>query len=437
MELTITLAVETGIAILLCLAVFWRKPEYGLFLYGTVLGFPDLAIPLGTAINLRLDDALIVFFLLRSLLWSPASLTPGQKSIFKWQMFLAATCCFSALVGFARGTPPAPYETIKMIGCIAILIALPRLLQSKRRLRFLVAGLMCGGVALLIQIWQRLGSNPADFLGSFQELKNAAAFTTWNPNTIGQACMLLAFAAGLGSMVYRRSAMNSVVWFCLATTFTLIPTLVFSRGAGLSIATGYVLFLLLTRRWKLALCFLLIGLSIFVYLRNADTELVDSATRVDITTGEGFSHRFDRWDMAVQAIRSNPALGHGFGQEWIYLSGVGSEGRAHNAYMTVCIELGFGGLALLLMATCRFLSSGVSLYREAETRAYGALLMALIATVCMDSLASSTLYWEKLPTIALSIGIALIGICQRACAPEVPRKASAPAYQVFPQHLRI
>jgi len=437
MDFTFTFAFEIGIAIALILVVFWGKPEYGLFVYGAVLGFPDTALPFGTAINLRLDDALIVFFLLRSFLWSPASLTSGQKSIFKWQMFLAVACAFSALVGFASGTPPAAYETIKMIGCVGILIALPRLLQTKRRFRFLVAGLMCAGVALMVQIGQRLGSGPANFLGSFQELKNAAAFSTWNPNTIGQASMLLAFAAGLGWIVFRKSRVYSGIWLGFATIFSLIPTMVFARGAGFSIAVGYVLFLLLTRHWKFALLFLLIGLSIFAYLRKVDTELVDSATRINITTGEGFSHRFDRWDMAMEAIRSDPILGHGFGQEWIYLSGVGSEGRAHNAYMTVCIELGLGGLAILLFAIYRFVSRGMALCRDSEFHACGALLIAMIATVCIDSLASSTLYWEKLPTVALSIGIALIGICEREHMPAAAQDTPAASYVGLPQHSRI
>ena len=374
MNFTFTFAFEVGIAIALLLVVFWGKPEYGLFAYGAALGLPDLAVTLGTAINLRLDDALIVFFLLRSFLWSLAPLTPAQRSIVKWQMFLAAACSFSALVGFASGAPPAAYETIKMIGCVAILIALPRLLLTRRRFRFLVAGLMCGGIALVVQIAQRLRSGPATFLGSFQELKNAAAFSTWNPNTIGQASMLLAFAAGLGWIVFRKSRIYSAIWLGFATVFSLIPTLVFA---------------------------------------------------------------FDRWNTAVEAIRNGPFLGRGFGQEWIYLSGVGSEGRAHNAYMTVCIELGFGGLALLLFATYQFISNGMALFKDPEFHACGALLIAMIATVCMDSLASSTLYWEKLPTIALSIGIALIGICERNRASADQQDTPAAAYEALPQHSSV
>jgi O-antigen ligase len=437
MDISFILSLEIGIAILVLLAVFWAKPEYGLFFYGLVLGFPDIAFPLGTLINLRLDDGLIVFFLLRSLLWSPACLTRGQRSIFQWQACLAAASTLSALVGFARHTPPAGYETIKMIGCVAILIALPRLLLSERRIRYLAAGLMCAGIALMFQIGQRLGSNPVNFLGGFQQLKSAASFSTWNPNTIGQASTLLVFAAGIGWITFRRSRINSALWFCFATSFSLIPALVFSRGASLSIATGYVFFLCLARRWRLALIFLVMGGSIFGYVRARGSELVDSATQVDITTGEGFSHRFDRWDMAIEAIKSAPYLGHGFGQEWTYLSDIGSEGRAHNAYMTVWIELGFGGLALLLAGIYQFASRAASLYRDSESQMQGALLLAWSVTVCLDSLGSVTLYWEKLPTIGLAIGIALIGICERDRGWAAVQNTFAVQYEALPEHSSI
>jgi len=110
MYISSILSIEIGIAILLLLAVFWVKPEYGLFLCGLALGFPDIAFPFGTAINLRLDDGLIVFFLFRSFSWSPASLTSGQRSIFKWQASLAAACGLSALVGLARGARAKGYR---------------------------------------------------------------------------------------------------------------------------------------------------------------------------------------------------------------------------------------------------------------------------------------------------------------------------------------
>ena len=69
----------------------------------------------------------------------------------------------------------------------------------------------------MIQIVQRLGGSSANVLANFQEYKNAATFTTWNPNTIGQASMLLVFAAGLGGIVFPKSRAGKLFWSCLAS----------------------------------------------------------------------------------------------------------------------------------------------------------------------------------------------------------------------------
>jgi O-antigen ligase len=216
----------------------------------------------------------------------------------------------------------------------------------------------------------------------------------------------------------------------------MIPVLVFARGTGLSIATGYILFLCLTRRWKLALLFLAIGLSALGYFHSIDSELVDGATHVDLTTGEGFSHRFDRWSMAIEAIRTEPVLGYGFGREWTLLSEMGSEGRAHNAYMSVWIEVGVGGLALLLAILFSYCSAAWKLYRQPAFQAVGALLLALLLAMSVDSIALPTLYWEKLPTIALSIGVALVGVCERNRIAPAPKLESAANFEGLTQQLQ-
>jgi O-antigen ligase len=437
MDLSFTVGIEIGIAVLFAIALVWMKPECGLFFYGLALGFPDIAVPLGTAINVRVDDALLLLFLLRSFLWVPAPVAAGQRKILRLQGLLIAVCAVSAAAGFARDYPPALYETAKMIGCAAIVAVLPRLLQSERRLRFLIVGLMCGGVALVVQVILHLAGSSANIFANFQELKTAATFTTWNPNTIGQAAMLLTFAAGLGGIVFPQSWLNRSVWFLYATGFSLIPVLVFARGTALSIATGYILFLCLMRRWKPALVFLAVGLSVLGYFHSVDSELVEGATRVDLATGEGFSHRFDRWGMAMDAIRDEPVLGYGFGREWTLLSELGSEGRAHNAYMSVWIEVGLGGLALLLAILFQYGLAALKLYRQAEFQAVGALLLAILVAMCVDSIALPTLYWEKLPTIALSMGVALIGVCERDHLSPIPELESVAAHEALPQQVHV
>jgi O-antigen ligase len=140
--------------------------------------------------------------------------------------------------------------------------------------------------------------------------------------------------------------------------------------------------------------------------------------------------------MAIDAIRAEPVLGYGFGREWTLLSEMGSEGRAHNAYMSVWIEVGVGGLALLLAILSAYCSAALKLYRQPEFQAVGALLLALLIAMCVDSIALPTLYWEKLPTIALSIGVALVGVCERNQLSPEPQTESATNYEGLSQQLQ-
>jgi O-antigen ligase len=434
MQLTPTLWFEIGVAILLGVGFLWTKPEYGLFLYAFALGFPDIAFPLGTAINIRVDDVLLLAFLARTFLWVPAPPSPRQRKILTWEALFLAACVLSIVVETARGSSPAAYETAKMAGCAVILFVLPRLVQSEKRLRFLLAGLMCAGFALVIQIILRLGTRSLSAFANFQELKSAATFSTWNPNTIGQAAMLLAFSAGVGGILFPKRRTDRILWFCLAMGFALMPAFMFVRGTTLSIAAGFILFLCMVRRWKWALLFAATGLSVLLYLYSLDRQLVQGATQVSVTTGEGFSHRFERWDMALQAVRTDPWTGQGFGQELTYLSLLESEGRAHDAYLTVWLELGLGGLLLFGAAIFQFARTGLSLYGNPRFQMQGALILALTVALGVDSLALPTLYWEKLPTIALSIAIVVVGLCERNDLEIAELEVRALVREPFAQH---
>ena len=425
---------EFSVAALIGLGILWTKAEYGLFLYAFALGFPDVALPFGTTINIRLDDVLILLFLARTMLWAPAPPSQRQRCIFTWQALFLAACFLSIVVKTAQGAPPGAYETAKMAGCAVIVLVLPRLVQSERRLRFFLAGLMCAGVALAIQVFMHLGTSSSNDFANFQEFKSAATFSTWNPNTIGQAAVLLVFAAGLGGIVFSKTSTNRILWPCLAMGFALVPALVFVRGTSLSIAAGFILFLCMVRRWKWALLFAAACLAAILYLHSMDRRLVEGATTVNLTTGEGFSHRFDRWDMALQAIRTEPFLGHGFGQELPYLTLIGSEGRAHDAYLTVWLELGLGGLLLFLAAIFQFVRAGLFLYENPRFQFQGALILALTFALGLDSFGLPTLYWEKLPTIALSLALAVVGLCERNDPEVAVNEVGALACEPFAQH---
>jgi len=429
MHFSAILSFEIGTAILIGIAAWWAKPEYGLFLYAFALGFPDFAFPLGNTINVRLDDALLVPFLARAMLWSPAPLSRTQRRILTWQSVFLAVCVFSIVLESAQGNPPEAYDAARTAGCAVIVFVLTRVVQSEKRLRFLVAGLVCAGISLAIQVRQHLDANSARAFANFQQFKGAATFTTWNPNTIGQAAILLVFAAGLGWITHSGTRASRIFWPSVAMGFALVPALVFVRGSTLSIAAGFILFFCLLRRWKSALVFAAVCLCAVLYLNSQHRQLLEGAATMDVVTGEGFSDRFNRWDMAVQAIQAKPLTGQGFGQEFAYLTQIGSEGVAHNDYLTVWLELGLGGLLLFVVTIFQFARSGWLLYGIPRFQEQGALIIAMTFTLCLDSLGLPTLYWEKLPTIALSLAAALVGLCEKNDLETVFDKVRAPARQ--------
>ncbi len=433
MYLSPILWLEIGVASLIGLGFLWTKAEYALFFYAFALGFPDFAYPVGATINIRVDDVLLLLFLARTVLWVPLPPSRSQKKILSWQAVFLAACFLSIVVESSMGNPPAGYETAKMAGCAAIFLVLPRMLQSEKRLRFFVAGLVCGGVALVIQIRQHLATSPSGDFANFQQLKSAATFDTWNPNTIGQAAILLVFAAALGGIIFSKSLVNRILWPSLAMGFALVPALVFVRGTSLSIAAGFVVFLLLAHRWKWVLVFAAVCFCALLYLHSRNPQLMKDATTVDVSTGEGFSHRFDRWGMAFQAVQTEPFTGHGFGQELTYLTLIGSEGRAHDAYLAVWLELGFGGLLLFLAAIFQFIRAGFFIYRDTRFKLHGALVVSLALVLLLDSIGLSTLYWEKLPTIALSLAVAVAGHCERKFPEPSAREVRSLQFEPYAQ----
>jgi O-antigen ligase len=167
------------------------------------------------------------------------------------------------------------------------------------------------------------------------------------------------------------------------------------------------------------LVFAAVCLCAVLYLHSLDRQLFEGAATLNVATGEGFSDRFSRWDMAIRAIRTKPLTGHGFGQELSNLTQVGSEGVAHDDYLTVWLELGLGGLLLFVMTIFQFIRAGWTLHREVPFQPHGALILAVMFALCTDSLGLPTLYWEKLPTIVLSVAAAVIGLCERNGVDEV------------------
>ena len=296
---------EIGIAATLGVAFLWTHPEWSVFLYGLALGFPDLAMPLGGTINVRLDDVLILLLLARSILWQPVAASRGQKNILMWQALFLAVCMLSAAVETASGAPPPGYETAKMAGCAVILLALPRLVQSDE-----TAALFRRGPGLRRDRAGRSDASASrrklrsNSYANFQQLKSAATFDTWNPNTIGQAAILLVFAAALGAIVFAKTLRHgAILWAALAAGFCAPARFRVCPRHQPEYCCGFHCVSLHHAKVEVAadICR---GMSVrrAVSALRAIPELMREATQINVATGRGVQ----------PPIRS---LGHGFSSD--------------------------------------------------------------------------------------------------------------------------
>jgi hypothetical protein len=95
-----------------------------------------------------------------------------------------------------------------------------------------------------------------------------------------------------------------------------------------------------------------------------------------------------------------------------------------------------GGLLLFLGAIFQFVRAGWFLFGNQRFQFQGALILALIFALCIDSVALSTLYWEKMPTIALSIAVVVVGLCERMDQEFAVKEVRTLAYEPFAQRLQ-
>jgi O-antigen ligase len=407
------------------LATIVLKVELALFVFTAMLGFPDLALPLMDAVNLRVEDLILVILAGRLFLVGGPRCTPGQRRIMAVQLCFAGACLASAVLG--RDANPDSYYfylLTRLVGCLLIIVVIPNLVRSSRELRFLIAGLMLGGLALMAQMAQRLIATPGARIANFQELKGAVTPATWGPNALGQAAVLLVFGAAVGSFIFSRSRGSGGFWLALGTTFALMPVAVFTRASGISIFLAFGLFAILTRRGLLVLWLLLLGLGGFaVSTQWMPSRIVEGATHVDLSTGEGFSGRYNRWAISLDTIGRRPILGYGFGNELAALTQNSGVGLSHNSYMSAWLELGLIGPILMLMVVFRYVSVSSALLAIPATRVCGAAVLALMLELTIESATNSSFYWDKWPTIALSLALAAIGVVEREYSPAHARYA--------------
>ena len=389
-----------------------------LFLYGTSIGLPDIAIDFYNT-RLRIDDGIMMILFLCVFingLYHPYRFTKSQLKFLKLIAIFAVFCLLSSCVTLILDLPFDSYSPLRMLGCMIILVTLSPILKSSRLLVWLGWGLLLGGTILMLQILLRWHSkaDQISLLAYSFRLKNALSFKTWNPNTSASYAIMLAFIMALIS--YEMSGIKKGIFWVGAGAFSLIPFFTFSRAAVGGVGTAWLTFILLAhgnrpaKAWIVTVLFI----AMFICLSIREGELIRSAVRINLSTGEGLSDHHINWRRALDLIAKSPLIGHGFGQEIRLYKAEFGGGMAQNAFLSVCVE---GGLVGLLLFTWPLAHLGCCLWKFSHGRFYdtrAVLCFGFLLGILVLNLSQSALYWHKSQMIIMSLMVVYLGEVEKS-----------------------
>jgi putative inorganic carbon (hco3(-)) transporter len=149
-------------------------------------------------------------------------------------------------------------------------------------------------------------------------------------------------------------------WFLILLPLLLGASLAltFSRGAWVGFFFGFVLMLVLSRRYKTSILLLLISMGIFLLFP-------DIRERIAYTLRpEGDSLRRPVWEASFQLIRAHPFIGSGIGTFMDQCNQLLPKRLtyAHNCYLQMWVETGAFSLLAFLLFLGTVLYNGVTAY---------------------------------------------------------------------------
>ena len=381
--------------------------KFLLLAYGICLGLPDVALEIFTT-RLRLDDIVITAVMVYSLAdrsWHPFD--RHQKVPLGAMLLFGVYCLISSLIVYSSDLPFPLYPLSRCIGCMVILITIPQLIKSHKDYNLFAWGLLIGGCILLGQLAFRLNSviNAASYMSQSHELKTSLSFETWNPNTISNYAIMLAFILLLVGSENR--GVQRLVFLTAAGVFSLIPLVTFCRGATAGIAAFWMIFIFLTNRlWAVKLMAVFLFGLVLLYLATYYEPLLRTAFDINLATGEGFAGRYECWVTSLGLIEQAPIIGHGFGQEVRLFVAAMGRGSSHNAFLSVLVECGFLALVLFVWPLMYIARHFWRRFRNNRNDTTAIICLASLTMLLVRNLSSSGLYWYKAEIIILALLIA-------------------------------
>ena len=314
--------------------------------------------------------------------------------------------------------------------------------ERLQRLRWLVRGMLVGGLALaaaapFVVDWNGLNKLPLLPVSLYNQFRPLVGDTV-NPNVMAGAivCVLPVALAlggwGSGAVGWRDRTLAAVAAAVLGSMLVLTQ----SRGAML--ALGAALLVLATLRWRWGGLVLLVGMGVVGLAFWRNPSLASQVVSVGMRVGQG--SRLELWSRAIYLIEDFPWTGVGLGMYGpvvdnlypLFTSGPGLP-HAHNLALQVAVDLGLPGLVAWLSIVLLVYAAAWQSWRSARRRkdSWGSALTAgLLAahTALLVHGVSDAVTWGMVRTAVVPWGLwAVVFAAWRVIAQAPPADASAHA----------
>jgi hypothetical protein len=271
------------------------------------------------------------------------------------------------------------YKSIEYLLDLALISAIVVTVQSVQEYRKLVNWSWTLLGLLVASAWVGAIIDPADGLMSAPiigplSVRLEGVMPRVDANTIGEICAILALVS-VHRMLDDPEAKNSRGWYAGLLSASLV-TLIFSqtRAAMAAFVVGFVVLLLLTRRY--ALTGALVALStmaaaIALMFTNFGRTFSDFLLRGQSNESvQGLSGRMDVWQASFTAFLHRPWIGYGgfAGSRFVVLPYMASQGGASSSlstYVDSLLDLGVWGPLIIVTA---LLTAGWFLFRTTRSR---------------------------------------------------------------------
>ncbi|KPL17499.1 MAG: hypothetical protein AMJ93_14895 [Anaerolineae bacterium SM23_84] len=404
---------------LIVVAVTFMEPVFGLYLF-VATAFTEALLMFGSVSAARLLGILVL------VAWITRSLAGGRfEIIIPGHAWFAAMLISWGLMSalWAMDAQGLPSALLLLVQLMALYILVINLVNSVRKIKIVLAIIMIVSLALALLTILRVVS------GELVEGRvDLGQISVGDPNV--QAAYFLPSATLLMILFSHKAQLSQKLLLLLGfSVITLAILATSSRGALVSLVVIFVLGMIIDRRlWQVALPTLLVGGVAWLFLPHTLVEHLEAL----VTLSDRGAGRVDIWLVALEIIRSHPALGVGldsFGRAFDkYVSetpgimrDIGRGRGSHNIFLNVQSELGVIGSALFVVFIGMSLRSGlvaVVNWRRAGSPRTAALALAVFLSlvgVLVVGLFLDVQYW-KLFWLLLAL-------------PEVMRRLSVQALQ--------